>query len=232
MGIQDKDYHFKWRTVNKETWNQYSREYYEREKERIRIKRQSPECKSKLSAYLKEWRAKNQEKIKHDQREWHDSNAEWIKNYRAEYGERRRELYQQRKEEICARKRELSKTPKYRARVLKYQRDRRKDNIQHCLADRLRVTMNRALRRQFVEKSNRTFELIGCTPVELRAKIEALFLPGMSWENRRKWHLDHKRPLSSFDLRDVGQQKAAFHFSNLQPLWAKDNQTKSDKWEG
>ena len=47
----------------------------------------------------------------------------------------------------------------------------------------------------------------------------------MSWENygRKGWHIDHIRPLASFDLTDVEQRRIAFHHTNLQPLWASDN---------
>lgn len=109
-------------------------------------------------------------------------------------------------------------------------RQRRKDNIQFAIADRLRATMNRALRRQYAKKSKRSFELLGCTPEFLRAYLTSLFLPGMSWEKRQLFHVDHRRPLASFDLRDPEQQNEAFHYTNLQPLWALDNRKKSDKW--
>ena len=66
----------------------------------------------------------------------------------------------------------------------------------------------------------------------LRAWIESKFLPGMTWENRRQWHIDHIMPLAKFDLSDPAQQAAAFHYTNLQPLWAKDNLRKGDKVAG
>ena len=40
-----------------------------------------------------------------------------------------------------------------------------------------------------------------------------------------------KRPCASFDLTDPAQQKACFHYTNLQPLWAKDNLSKGAKYE-
>lgn len=70
---------------------------------------------------------------------------------------------------------------------------------------------------------------LGCTVQELKAHLEALFQPGMSWSNYGQWHLDHKKPLASFDLTDRVQLLQACHFSNLQPLWALDNLMKSDK---
>ncbi|AHM03043.1 hypothetical protein roselon_00603 [Roseibacterium elongatum DSM 19469] len=54
----------------------------------------------------------------------------------------------------------------------------------------------------------------------------------MSWENRGEWHVDHVRPLASFDLSDPGQQAQAFHFSNTRPLWAGDNLSKGSLHDG
>ena len=60
--------------------------------------------------------------------------------------------------------------------------------------------------------------------------LEARFTPGMTWDNYGEWHIDHVRPLASFDLTDVEQCKAACHYSNLQPLRARDNMAKGDRF--
>jgi len=65
---------------------------------------------------------------------------------------------------------------------------------------------------------------------ELASYLESKFLPGMSWENRNLWHLDHIRPLKTFDLSEPAQLAAACHFTNLQPLWAADNLRKGHRW--
>lgn len=70
--------------------------------------------------------------------------------------------------------------------------------------------------------------LVGCSVQEFRAHLEKQFVDGMCWENRGRqgWHIDHKRPLSGFDLTDPLQLAAAFHYKNTQPLWADENRRK------
>jgi len=86
---------------------------------------------------------------------------------------------------------------------------------------RLRKRLAKALKGS--TKAASTITLIGCSRSELRAHLESRFAPGMSWENRHLWHIDHIRPCASFDLTDPDQQAQCFHYSNLQPLWALDN---------
>ncbi len=82
-------------------------------------------------------------------------------------------------------------------------------------------------------KSARSFEIVGCTHHELKAHLEAKFLPGMTWDNYgvHGWHIDHIIPCAAFDLSKETEQRKCFHFTNLQPLWAKDNLRKSDSLE-
>jgi hypothetical protein len=66
---------------------------------------------------------------------------------------------------------------------------------------------------------------------DLKSRLECQFRPGMSWDNYGVfgWHIDHKKPLSSFNLEDPKQLKIACMLSNLQPLWANENLQKSNK---
>ena len=80
-------------------------------------------------------------------------------------------------------------------------------------------------------RSGHAVRLLGCTMAEFVAYIESLWSDGMTWENwaRDGWHIDHIMPLSAFDLSDEDQVKVACHYTNLRPLWAKDNLRKGAK---
>jgi hypothetical protein len=61
------------------------------------------------------------------------------------------------------------------------------------------------------------------TNLAFKLHIEQQFVDGMTWDNWGEWHLDHIRPLASFNLVDRDQFLTACHYSNYQPLWATDN---------
>ena len=50
----------------------------------------------------------------------------------------------------------------------------------------------------------------------------------MNWDNHGEWHIDHHIPIASFNLLKEEEQKC-FHYTNLKPLWAKDNLSKGKK---
>jgi len=63
--------------------------------------------------------------------------------------------------------------------------------------------------------------------------LQNQFKKGMTWKNygkgKRKWCVDHIKPCCSFDLSKPEEQKKCFHYTNLQPLWAKENRQKGVK---
>jgi len=85
--------------------------------------------------------------------------------------------------------------------------------------------------RDFVrQKKGCSSLLFGCSPAALRAHIESKFIADMSWQNYGRWHIDHIRPCSSFQLGVLEHRIACFHWTNLRPLWAAENMAKSDQW--
>lgn len=111
----------------------------------------------------------------------------------------------------------------------KRDKERRATDRGYRLNRSLRARLHKYLKAAILKKQWRTSELIGCDNTELKNHIEAQFIPGMTWENYGDWHIDHRIPLSRFDLSKPEQQKSACHFSNLQPLWAEENMKKSNK---
>jgi len=54
----------------------------------------------------------------------------------------------------------------------------------------------------------------------------------MNWDNYGVygWHVDHIKPCFLFNMNDIDEQKKCFHYTNLQPLWAKDNLVKNKSY--
>jgi len=100
-------------------------------------------------------------------------------------------------------------------------------------AGRLRINMSNAVRASLRDlKQGRHWEVVvGYTVEDLRIHLEALFLPGMTWKNRSKWHIDHKIPQSKFHYRggDDPEIKKCWALKNLRPLWAFGNLSKGAK---
>jgi len=97
------------------------------------------------------------------------------------------------------------------------------------LAASIRTRIQGAVKMGY--KSASTEKLLGCRPKELRNHLQKQFQDGMTWENYGfyGWHIDHKIPLANFNLIKEEEQKKAFHYTNLQPLWAKENIRKGAK---
>ena len=103
-------------------------------------------------------------------------------------------------------------------------------------AKRLSDEVNRCLRGNKIYKTQETkdrlmMDIVGCNLEFFTIYIEKLFQEGMSWENRGFWHLDHIRPVNTFDLTDKGQAKVAYNYRNYQPLWKIDNERKTGKYD-
>ena len=114
-----------------------------------------------------------------------------------------------------------------RTYIATYVRNRRRTNILIRLASNIRCRFRMALKNN--SKTGSAIKLLGCSILEFKVYLEAQFQPGMTWENYGQWHLDHKYPLSKFDLTNEKELKIACHYTNIQPLWATDNIKKGNK---
>ena len=110
-----------------------------------------------------------------------------------------------------------------------YRRYRRKNDETFKVVEYIRNRIRHYIRINNITKKNKTFDIVGCTPEFLKEYIENQFKEGMTWDNYGfyGWHVDHIIPLSSAETEE--ELYKLCHYSNLQPLWAKDNLTKGSK---
>jgi len=123
---------------------------------------------------------------------------------------------------------EIKHTEQYKQNV-KRKSDKYLSTVSGRLAHGLRVRLRHAIKAK--SKMGSAVSDLGCSIEDFMAYMEAKFKDGMTWENHGLygWHIDHITPLISFDLTDREQFLQACHYTNLQPLWAKDNLSKSNK---
>lgn len=104
-----------------------------------------------------------------------------------------------------------------------------KKRYYHRIKNRPEVKIAKNLRKRLKEylKQGVTIgsskSMFGCTPDGLRQHIERQFQFGMTWDNYGEWHVDHIQPVCSFNLADSEERMKVNHYTNLRPLWAKDN---------
>jgi len=121
----------------------------------------------------------------------------------------------------------------YATYIKKYHKQRRKNDIKYRITGNLRTRLNTAIKHNY--KSTSTKKLLGCTVEFLKNRLESQFTEDMSWDNYGRkegmkcWEIDHIKPCAKFNLIKAEEQRKCFHYSNLQPLWATDNQKKRDK---
>lgn len=154
----------------------------------------------------------NPEKARADTAKWILDNLEYHKIYKKQY-------FQNNKEYFRAKHREWSQ----KNEMNKYYSD-----INFRLSKILKVELRSAIRREW--KKGKTLELLGCSIDNFKQYLEKQFDENMTWDNYGTyWHIDHKMPISRFNLSDLEQQKICFHYTNMQPLEALENIKKGNK---
>ena len=226
---------------HREKRKEYGKKYNLLNREKILARQRAVYAAKRLNKVIKvrvkQPESVTKEKQRQRSRRWYHDNREKAKAYSRKYhAVHRDECIEKHKAYIEKIQQDPEKwavfIQKQRAAIKKSKKPyyhKNKSKPAYYLRLRLHNRINHAVKAAGIKKSTNSVALTGCSPAELVAHLTSKFLPGMSWENRSLWHIDHKRPCSSFDLTDPEQQKACFHYSNLQPLWARDNLLKSDK---
>lgn len=187
-------------------------------------------CKACSKIARKSWAIENREHVNEMARKWAMNHPEEKKlrdriysfSHREEARKRSREHYYKNREEKLKYARFYRQKEDFKQKRNLIHRERYGTDPTYKL---LYILRNR-LRKVVTGRRKRTKDLVGCSLEELRSHLENLFKDGMSWENHGEWHIDHIRPCVSFDLSKSEEQARCFNFSNLQPLWAKENLSK------
>jgi hypothetical protein len=109
---------------------------------------------------------------------------------------------------------------------LKNQREYKQNRTKTDLLYKLKRRIRSRLGRIKFNNSTRTTDWLGCSIADLKIYLENKFQAGMTWNNYGQWHIDHIIPLAS--AIDEQETLKLCHYTNLQPLWAKDNLSKGN----
>ena len=90
---------------------------------------------------------------------------------------------------------------------------------------KIKAVLQASLSTHLRSKKENTIWYLGCTIKELKKHLELQFEEGMNWENHEQfgWHIDHIKPVNTFDLTDDKQLIECWHYTNLRPLWWREN---------
>ena len=111
-----------------------------------------------------------------------------------------------------------------------YARDRKKSDVTFRISTSIRSMISSYLKSSGIIKRKKSEEIFGCRYSEFKIYLESKFKEEMSWENYGLWHIDHIVPISFAKTEE--EIYLLSHYSNLQPLWAKENLSKGNRFTG
>lgn len=215
---------------------EYRKKFYDvrnawtnKNKEKIKVYRkkaqEKPQYKIKRNKYLKEY---YKDPKNYERRKELRAIRYWQKGVR----EKKLEYKKLNREKIRIQAKQYSKRPEVKKRTSQYRKNKFKTDPIWVLRARVRTRFYTYVKRGLAKKKVKTLDLIGCDWAYLKKHLEKQFKSNMNWDNFGKWHIDHIKPMSYFNLFDLKEQKKCFHYSNLQPLWATENLSKGNRYIG
>ena len=159
----------------------------------------------------KKYYESNKEKISEYYSEWRENKKEHLKEYQKKWREENRDKLRKSKRD--------------------YERNRKANDPLYKLISNFRTAIYQVLKENNVEKNKHYFDILKYTPEDLIQHLEKQFTSDMTWENYGEWHVDHKKPITSFNFQEMGDDEfmKCWSLDNLQPLWGEENIRKSNK---
>lgn len=109
----------------------------------------------------------------------------------------------------------------------------KESNLKKYYKNKVSMNFSRRMRKSLngLKDGMSWTKLVDYDLIDLKNHLEKQFTEGMSWDNYGEWHIDHKIPISKFNITSVEDDdfKKCWALDNLQPLWGLDNIKKSDK---
>ena len=185
----------------------------------------------KRKEYNKNYLQKNREKLLKYQKDYREVHKEELSKQKKIYTALHTEHKKAYDKKYLKINKEIIRQKRSKYTLLKYHTDN-KFKILHNLRRRLLKVLKKN------KKFNHTIELIGCSIDYLKQHLEKQFQPGMTWDNygrgwhgKKEWQIDHIKPCDKFDLSKADEQRKCFHYTNLQPMWAEENNKKRNIYE-
>jgi len=188
--------------------------------------RSNPLNRAKLSRKKKEDYQKNKTYILERNRKYRNKHRDEINKKLNKY------YYANHEKMLASALRSRNKRRKERSEAqYVYKKKRLKYDPIFKMKETIRSRIYLCLKRNKIIKSQTLINLLGTNNMDLVwSHLKKQFKRGMTQKNHGKWHIDHIRPISSFNLHDPLQQRQCFHYKNMQPLWATDNLKKGNNY--
>lgn len=209
--------HKQYRQDNKEKRKQYLQDNKEK------ISKQNKEYNQKNKEKRKQYYLDNKEKINKQAKQYRQDNKEVNKQNRQKNKKKIKQYY------LDNRKRFIQYTKQYRQdskeKIKQYHRTKRINDPLYAIKARIRSRLGKAFRTYSRTGKVKTSDEYG---INYKAIIEHL-KPFPT--HRELFHIDHKKPLASFDFSIDSEIQKAFAPENHQWLLAEENMKKGSKVE-
>ena len=142
---------------------------------------------------------------------WSEKNRDHLNNYHKEWREKN--------------------INKHRENKRNYEKNRKSNDPLYKLISNFRTAIYQVLKENNVKKNGHYFDILKYTPEQLINHLEKQFSDEMTWDNYGDWHVDHKHPISLYNIKEIGDNEfmKCWSLDNLQPMWGVDNIKKSNK---
>jgi hypothetical protein len=212
--------------INPEKLKETKKREYLNNIEKYKIRNKENQDKNSLEYKIKkkEYYKNNEETFKIKQKIYYENNKEKILERCSNYVNRNFEKTKEYQKKYRENNRENVNEYKRKYNKFRYDTDPI-FKLRRCIRHRV----NEFLKSKNFSKKNKTFDIVGCSPDELKIYIEKQFTEGMNWDNYGfyGWHVDHKVPLSNSKTEEETYKLC--HYSNLQPMWWNENLSKGKK---